>query len=170
MKPLPSRRYHRRDAPYFRGARTTLEGIRRRLTEIRRRGRMLHGVDDETNGVAIKDIGTRGWVRDWRARLLAADSVPGTSRRPKLCLWGFPMLIQIARASVIVRGNADLTMSNRRARTPYARWCGRGRRPTAAPMPIKWRFHLQSIWPIRNSGHLTEAGLYRPWPPVSLRF
>ena len=23
---------------------------------------------------------------------------------------------------------------------PYARWCGRGRRVTAAPMPIKWRF------------------------------
>ena len=34
---------------------------------------------------------------------------------------------------------ASVTDSNRRVRTPYARWCGRGRRATAAPMPINNR-------------------------------
>ena len=32
-----------------------------------------------------------GFVRDWPAIRPAAVAVPGTSRRPKPCLWGFPM-------------------------------------------------------------------------------
>jgi hypothetical protein len=39
---------------------------------------------------------------------------------------------------------------------PYALWCGSGRRVTAASMPIKWRFHLQSIWPIRTRHTLSK--------------
>jgi hypothetical protein len=43
--------------------------------------------------------------------------------------------LQIARVTVIVRGNADVT--NRTAvYGPVPRSCGRGRRVTAAPMPI----------------------------------
>jgi transposase len=79
-----------------------------------------------------------GYVRGWQAIRLAAGSALGISRRPRLYLWGFRMLLQIAKTSVIVRG--VLAQPTRTPCTdPYARWCGRGRRVTAAPMPIKAR-------------------------------
>jgi hypothetical protein len=80
-----------------------------------------------------------GYVRGWQATPPVAGSAPGISLGPRLCLWGYPM-------HTSHRSDFPHCSRNRRRNRleppytdPYVRWCGRGRRATAAPMPIKRR-------------------------------
>src|SRR5664279_3125217 len=52
---------------------------------------------------------------------------------------------------------------------PYARWCGRGRRATAAPMPIKWGFRKLALRGNRSTGaqgHCPSGRCPRSWLPI----
>jgi two-component system response regulator DegU len=76
-------------------------------------------------------------VRGWPAIRLAVGFAPGTSRRPRLSLWGF--LMRTSNRSGYCSRIVSVTISKPPYADPYARWCSRGRRVTTAPMPIKRR-------------------------------
>jgi hypothetical protein len=58
-----------------------------------------------------------GCARVWQATPLVAGSVPGTSRRPRPCLWGFPMPISNRSDFRHCSRTVSVTDSNRRVRT-----------------------------------------------------
>jgi hypothetical protein len=79
-----------------------------------------------------------GFVHGWPVKIrLEAGAIPGISHAKALSVGlsneyfkslGLPSLFEEASA---------VTDSNRQCTNPYAWWCARGRRVTAAPMPIK---------------------------------
>jgi Group II intron, maturase-specific domain len=75
------------------------------------------------------------YVQNWRATRPAAAAVPGTSPTPRPYPSRFPRPILNRSVSRIWRMSVSVTISNP-CTDPYARWCGRGQRATAAPMPI----------------------------------
>jgi hypothetical protein len=58
-----------------------------------------------------------GCVRGWQVIPLAVGLVPGTSRRPRPCPWGFPMHTSNRSAFLHCSRTVSVTNSNRRVRT-----------------------------------------------------
>ena len=75
-------------------------------------------------------------VRGWQATPLAVGLAPDTSRRPKPCPWGFPMHTSNRSDFLHCLKKCRRNRLEPPCTDPYAWWCGRGRRVTAAPMPI----------------------------------
>src|SRR5215831_3621128 len=63
----------------------------------------------------------------------------------------FECVLQIARASVIDRGGLAQLLEPP-CTDPYARWCSRGQRATAAPMPINVFYRVRKTSPKLGRG------------------
>jgi hypothetical protein len=57
------------------------------------------------------------FARGWPIIRLEAVAAPSISHGPRPSLWAFQFVLQIARASLIVRRSVGITYSNRRVRT-----------------------------------------------------